>query len=98
MGRARKTGRSRDRPPEREKRARLRARVLQYVLARGLEDLSLRPLAAALGTSARMLVYHFGSRERLVRAVVTDLRRMEKERIRWWWENSGGQRRLSDFV
>src|SRR5262252_10316604 len=88
----------RGRPRETQKREVLLAGALQYVLAHGIEDLSLRPLAAALGTSARMLVYHFGSRERLLRAVVTDLRRMENERIRRWWENSGGQRRLSDFV
>jgi AcrR family transcriptional regulator len=31
-------------------------RATDYVLERGLNDLSLRPLAAALGTSARMLV------------------------------------------
>jgi AcrR family transcriptional regulator len=37
-----------------------------YVLKNGLRDLSLRPLAEALGTSARMLIYHFGSKEQLV--------------------------------
>jgi AcrR family transcriptional regulator len=35
--------------------------------------LSLRPLAAALGTSDRMLVYHFGSREGLLVAVLDHL-------------------------
>jgi AcrR family transcriptional regulator len=33
-------------------------------------DLSLRELAAAIGTSHRMLIYHFGSREGLLAAVV----------------------------
>jgi AcrR family transcriptional regulator len=37
-----------------------------YILKNGLRDLSLRPLAEALGTSARMLIYHFGSKEQLV--------------------------------
>jgi AcrR family transcriptional regulator len=32
--------------------------------------MSLRPLAAAIGTSARMLVYHFGSKEGLVAALL----------------------------
>jgi AcrR family transcriptional regulator len=35
-------------------------------MERGLADLSLRPLANALATSARMLMYYFGSKERLV--------------------------------
>ena len=53
-----------------DRRAELTDRALDYVLAHGLVGLSLRPLAAALGTSDRMLVYHFGSKERLVGAVL----------------------------
>jgi len=41
-----------------------------HVLAHGLIGLTLRPLAAAIGTSDRMLVYHFGTRDALVSAVV----------------------------
>jgi AcrR family transcriptional regulator len=37
-----------------------------YVLEHGLAGLSLRPLAAAVGTSDRMLLYHFASKQRLV--------------------------------
>ena len=37
-----------------------------YVLENGLADVSLRPLAKAAGTSDRMLLYHFGSKEELV--------------------------------
>ena len=37
-----------------------------YVLEHGLAGLSLRPLAAAAGTSDRMLLYHFGSKQQLV--------------------------------
>lgn len=44
--------------------------VVDHVLAHGLIGLTLRPLAAAIGTSDRMLVYHFGSRDALVSAVV----------------------------
>ena len=44
--------------------------ALDYVLRRGVADLSLRPLAAALGTSDRMLVYHFGSKRALVERVL----------------------------
>ena len=37
-----------------------------HVLEHGLTGLSLRPLAKAAGTSDRMLIYHFGSKDRLV--------------------------------
>jgi len=40
-----------------------------HALAHGLPD-RLEPLAAATGTSARMLIYHFGSRDDLLRAVL----------------------------
>ena len=51
-------------------RDRLFAAVLEHVGAGGLADVSLRTLATAVGTSHRMLLYHFGSREGLVAAVV----------------------------
>jgi len=51
-------------------RDRLLADVLRHVQGGGLADVSLRGLAAAVGTSHRMLLYHFGSREGLVAAVV----------------------------
>lgn len=44
--------------------------VTDHVFAHGLIGLTLRPLAAAIGTSDRMLIYHFGSRDSLVSAVV----------------------------
>ena len=44
--------------------------VTDHVLSHGLIGLTLRPLAAAIGTSDRMLIYHFGSRDALVSAVV----------------------------
>lgn len=44
--------------------------ALAYALRHGVADLSLRPLAAALGTSDRMLVYHFGSKRSLIDQVL----------------------------
>jgi len=41
-----------------------------YVLEHGLIGLSLRPLAAQLGTSDRMLLYHFSTKDDLVAAVM----------------------------
>ncbi len=46
------------------------AAATDYVLAHGLVGLSLRPLAAELGTSDRMLLYHFGTKDHLVAAVL----------------------------
>jgi AcrR family transcriptional regulator len=43
-----------------------------HVLSEGLIGLSLRPMAKAVGTSDRMLIYHFGSRDGLVAAVIDD--------------------------
>lgn len=44
-----------------------------YVLANGLANLSLRPLARAAGTSDRMLIYHFGTKEQLIEVVLGHL-------------------------
>ncbi|WP_412538096.1 TetR/AcrR family transcriptional regulator [Longispora sp. K20-0274] len=51
-------------------RDRLLAAAIDHLAARGLGDLSLRQLAEALGTSHRMLLYHFGSKEGLLVEVV----------------------------
>jgi AcrR family transcriptional regulator len=50
-------------------RERLLAAAVQQAMRGGIADLSLRELAAAIGTSHRMLLYHFGSREALLVAV-----------------------------
>ena len=50
-------------------RERLLAAAVNQALHTGIADLSLRQLAAAIGTSHRMLLYHFGSREGLLAAV-----------------------------
>lgn len=44
--------------------------AIGYLLEHGLAGLSLRPLAAAIGTSARLLIYHFESREGLLAQVL----------------------------
>lgn len=55
-----------------DRRAELLQQATDHVLAHGLIGLTLRPLAAAVGTSDRMLVYHFGGRDALVSAVVAE--------------------------
>jgi AcrR family transcriptional regulator len=68
-----------------DQREQLLDKVTAHVLEHGLIGLSLRPVAAAVGTSDRMLVYHFTSRDALVSAVVaraTDIAVREVEALR----------------
>jgi AcrR family transcriptional regulator len=51
-------------------KGRLLAAAVEYVSEHGVGDLSLRRLATALGTSHRMLIYHFGSKDGLLVEVV----------------------------
>jgi AcrR family transcriptional regulator len=51
-------------------RERLLAAAMEHVAEHGVGNLSLRGLASALGTSHRMLSYHFGSREGLLIEVI----------------------------
>jgi AcrR family transcriptional regulator len=49
-----------------------------YALEHGLPD-RLAPLAAAAGTSARVLIYHFGTRDALLRAILGLARQRQLE-------------------
>jgi AcrR family transcriptional regulator len=51
------------------RREELTEAAADYLLEHGLIGLSLRPLAAALGTSDRMLLYHFADKDDLVATV-----------------------------
>ena len=57
--------------------------AVEHALDNGIVDLSLREIASAIGTSHRMLIYHFGSREGLLVAVVREVERREREMIAW---------------
>ncbi|MEU9888969.1 TetR/AcrR family transcriptional regulator [Sphaerisporangium sp. NPDC051011] len=46
------------------------AQAIEYFAANGIGDASLRSIAAGLGTSHRVLIHHFGSREGLLAEVV----------------------------
>ncbi|MGH2883176.1 MAG: TetR/AcrR family transcriptional regulator [Solirubrobacteraceae bacterium] len=76
--------------------------AIEYVAANGMSDVSLRTLAAALGTSHRMLIFHFGSKEGLwveiIRAVeqrqrdllgqvLPDPGQPVSEAMRAWWKH-----------
>jgi AcrR family transcriptional regulator len=66
------------RPFDPHRRAAVLAKAADYVLARGLAGLSLRPLAKALGTSTRMLLYDFGSKDQLIHEILAEIRRREE--------------------
>jgi AcrR family transcriptional regulator len=66
-------------PPAEQPRARLLDAVVGYAKSHGISDLSLRELAAAVGTSHRMLIYHFGSKEGLLAAVVQAVEAEQRE-------------------
>lgn len=63
------------RTPDEERRARLVADALDHLQGAGLSTFTLRSLAPHLGTSARMLVHYFGTRDALLDAVLTEHRR-----------------------
>ena len=86
------------RPPEPDIRNRLKAKAADFMLKHGMLDLSLRPLAKALGTSARMLIYHFGSREGLIRAALDEIRMREDARVSRWYARRKEPPSLSDFL
>ncbi len=49
-----------------QRRVELLELIVDYVMENGLSNLSLRPLAEAVDSSPRVLLYYFGSKEQLV--------------------------------
>ena len=83
-------------------RQRLLDAAIDHVADHGLTDLSLRALAAALGTSHRMLSHHFGSKDGLWVAIVDEIERRQlatidefvpdastsfEDAMRTWWRH-----------
>ncbi len=60
-------------------RQRLLDSAIAYVAEHGISDLSLRSLAEALGTSHRMLIHHFGSKEGLWVEIVRTVEQRQRE-------------------
>jgi AcrR family transcriptional regulator len=83
-------------------RRRLLDGAIDYTAEHGLADVSLRTLAAALGTSHRMLIHHFGSKEKLWVEIVRTVEARQRdllgdvlpdpdqpvaEAMRAWWKH-----------
>lgn len=64
---------------ESPRREELLERSYRYALEHGVADLSLRPLAAAVGSSPRVLLFLFGSKAGLVQALLIRARKDELE-------------------
>lgn len=89
--------------PRPNPRQRLLDAVIEHIATRGISDLSLRELAAAIDTSHRMLIHHFGGREGLLVEVVKEVERRQRaaladvlpddrtlplgEQMRAWWRH-----------
>jgi len=56
------------------RRDELISKSLDYFMRHGVAGLSLRPLAEGIGTSARMVVYHFESKDGLITTVMDEVR------------------------
>lgn len=48
-------------------------RAIDYILANGVRDFSLRSISAEIGTSHRVLSYHFGSKEEFIQEVMNNV-------------------------
>lgn len=70
------------RPPDPRRREEMLERCFQAALEGGSLELSLAALAEGAGTSARMLVYHFGTRDGLERALAERLEEELRARFR----------------
>jgi AcrR family transcriptional regulator len=57
-------------------------RIVAEVATNGLADRSMRELAAGVGSSHRMLLYHFGDRDGMVAAIVAATEAAQRETLR----------------
>ncbi len=71
-------------------RERLLDSVIEHFAADGLSDQSLRRIAAAVGTSHRMLLYHFGSKEGLLVDVARAVEARTQDRFVAIADDAGG--------
>jgi AcrR family transcriptional regulator len=70
----------------------------RYVLAHGLADMSLRPLARAIGSSPRVLLFLYGSKDNLIRALLDRARSDELAAIEAFGEAGQGPAGLTDVA
>lgn len=76
--------------PRSETRQRMLSATFKHLRAHGIADLSLRQLADQLGTSHRLMSYHFGTKEGLLVAIVEEIERENRQ-----WASSLAERHMS---
>jgi AcrR family transcriptional regulator len=69
-------------------------KVVAFAARDGIADRSLREIAAGVGTSHRMLLYHFGSREGLLAAIVGVVETQQREAMTALAAEGGNSRDL----
>jgi AcrR family transcriptional regulator len=72
-------------------RGRLLDAVIAHFMAEGLADQSLRRIAEAVGSSHRMLLYHFGSKDGLLVEVVREVEARTQVRLEALSEDAVGE-------
>ncbi len=75
-------------------RDQLLARVVAFAAADGIAGRSLREIAQGVGTSHRMLIYHFGSREGLIAAIVATIEAQQRAVLADISERAGDPREV----
>lgn len=79
--RARTHKRTWDRRHDPERRGQLVNAFLDYALEHGLANASIREVGREIGTSGRMLIHYFGSREKLIAEALGVLRLRNRDRV-----------------
>jgi AcrR family transcriptional regulator len=77
-------------------RERLLIAAMEHAAFGGITDQSLREIASAIGTSHRMLLYHFGSREGLLMAMANAINEAEAGAVAQWEDPRQAWQRFSD--
>lgn len=70
------------RPTEPQKKEELLKKCLGVAIETGRLDVSINAIAKKIGTSGRMLVYHFGSKQELDRQIIGLLEKRLREKLR----------------
>src|SRR5690349_7370872 len=85
------------RTPDLEMKRRLLDQIVAYLAEHGLGDMSLRPVAAALGTSPNRLVHHFGSKQELLTAALQQATRIQEDVRDGWLRKQPGLTKTAEL-
>jgi len=66
--------------------------LITYFIRHGIADVSLRPMAKEIGTSARLLIFHFRSKERLLLEVLDEIQTRLQQSLKELLAKTGANR------